>query len=164
MIKKAEFNDISIIREIAQITWPVAFGEILSKEQLAYMMEMMYSQQVLENQLLHGHEFYLFLEEERVLGFMGIEKNYKNQNQLKIHKLYILPAEQGKKIGEKLILFAENICLEEQIQKLTLNVNRYNKALHFYEKLGFENVKSEDIEIGNGYLMEDFVMEKEPVY
>jgi ribosomal protein S18 acetylase RimI-like enzyme len=164
VIKKAEFNDISIIREIAQITWPVAFGEILSKEQLAYMMEMMYSQQVLENQLLHGHEFYLFLEEERVLGFMGIEKNYKNQNQLKIHKLYILPAEQGKKIGEKLILFAENICLEEQIQKLTLNVNRYNKALHFYEKLGFENVKSEDIEIGNGYLMEDFVMEKEPVY
>lgn len=161
MIQKIDLNKIPVIREIAAITWPVAFGEILSEAQLAYMMEMMYSQSALEKQLQEGHEFYLFLENDRALGFMGIESNYKNQNQLKIHKLYILPSEQGKGIGEQLIYFAEKRCLEDQISKLTLNVNRYNKAILFYEKLGFKNVKSEDIEIGNGYLMEDFVMEKE---
>jgi GNAT superfamily N-acetyltransferase len=164
VIQKNDLNKIPVIREIAAITWPVAFGEILSGAQLAYMMEMMYSQSALEKQLQEGHEFYLFLENDRALGFMGIESNYMNQNQLKIHKLYILPSEQGKGIGEQLIHFAEKRCLEDQISKLTLNVNRYNKALRFYEKLGFKNVKSEDIEIGNGYLMEDFVMEKEVVF
>jgi GNAT superfamily N-acetyltransferase len=94
---------------------------------------------------------------------MRIEKNYKSKNQLKIHKLYILPSEQGKGIGEKFLTFAENLCKKESISMLTLNVNRYNKAVHFYEKNGSKNVKSEDIEIGNGYLMEDFVMEMEIV-
>lgn len=160
MIEKINITQIPIIREIAKITWPVAFGEILSEQQLAYMMEMMYSLDVLEKQFQGGHEFYLYFDTKRAVGFMGIEKNYKNENQLKIHKLYILPTEQGKGIGEKFIQYAENKCLEEQIPKLTLNVNRYNKAVRFYEKLGFKNVKTEDIEIGNGYLMEDFVMEK----
>jgi diamine N-acetyltransferase len=161
MIERIYQDKIHIVREIAKITWPIAFGEILSQEQLAYMMEMMYSEKVLKKQLLEGHQFYIYIENQKAKGFMGIELNYKNKKLLKIHKLYILTTEQGKGIGEKFIQFAENICFESQIQKLTLNVNRFNKAVRFYEKLGFSNVKSEDIEIGNGYLMEDFVMEKE---
>jgi GNAT superfamily N-acetyltransferase len=160
MIEKIDSDKIYLIREIAEITWPIAFGEILNKQQLAYMIDMMYSQAVLEEQLQNGHKFYLYFENNRAVGFMGIEKNYKSKNQLKIHKLYILPTEQGKGIGVKFLTFAENLCKKESISMLTLNVNRYNKAVHFYEKYGFKNVKSENIEIGNGYLMEDFVMEK----
>lgn len=160
MIQKIDEDKISLVREIAEITWPVAFGEILSKEQLAYMMEMMYSKDTLKNQLLSGHEFYLYYEKEQAVGFMGLEKNYQSKRQLKIHKLYILPQHQGKKIGEKFILFAETRAKELNHEKLTLNVNRFNKALYFYEKLGFQNVQTIDIEIGNGYLMEDFVLEK----
>ena len=43
---------------------------------------------------------------------------------------------------------------------LTLNVNRFNKAIDFYLKNGFKIIKEENIEIGNGFLMEDYVMEK----
>lgn len=161
-IRRADRNQLNLIREIAEKTWPHAFGEILSSAQLAYMMEMMYSIEVLEKQYDAGHEFYLFDEKNVPLGFMGIEPNYKNKKQLKIHKLYILPEQQGKKIGEKFIQFAEKRCVELQLPLLTLNVNRYNeKAIAFYLKLHFKNVLSEDIEIGNGYLMEDYVMEKE---
>jgi GNAT superfamily N-acetyltransferase len=161
MIKKIDSSQLKIVQEIAQKTWPTAFGEILSREQLEYMMKMMYSLDVLENQLKTGHEFYLYFDNEIPLGFMGIELNYNGLNQLKIHKLYILPNQQGKGIGEKFIRFAFEKCSDLTIETLTLNVNRFNKAVTFYEKLGFKNVKSEDIEIGNGYLMEDFVMEKE---
>lgn len=159
-IQKIGLEGISEVRKIAEVTWPVAFGEILTAEQLAYMMEMMYTESVLQKQLESGHEFYLFWEGETPLGFMGIEYNYKQLPQLKIHKLYILPNQQGKGIGQQLLALAEEKAREQNQQKLTLNVNRFNKALHFYEKLGFENVKSEDIEIGHGYLMEDYVMEK----
>jgi len=69
----------------------------------------------------------------------------------------------------KLNLRALNILIEEtesqaikrRNNKLLLNVNRQNKARFFYEKLGFKIAYSEDIEIGNGYLMNDFVMVKD---
>lgn len=159
-IERIDASKLRYVQEIAKITWPVAFGEILSKEQLDYMMEMMYNPQTLQQQLERGHEFYLYHVDGRVAGFMGLEPNYKGKKQLKIHKLYILPEFQGKGIGEAFIRLAEVRCVKLNLDSLTLNVNRYNKALHFYEKLNFTNVKSEDIEIGNGYLMEDFVMEK----
>ena len=160
-IERVNQDKIGIVREIAEITWPIAFGEILSAEQLAYMMEMMYSEKILKQQLVQGHEFYLYYHQGIPVGFMGIECRYKNLLQLKIHKLYILPNYQGLGIGEMFIHFAENRCKELFFNTLTLNVNRYNKAVHFYEKLNFICAKSEDIEIGNGYLMEDYVMEKE---
>lgn len=159
-IHKISHTEIKIVREIAQITWPVTFGEILSEKQIEYMLQMMYSTDILENQIEAGHEFYLYSEDKTPLAFLGIEANYKAIPQLKIHKLYVLPGQQGKGIGEQFIRFAEKRALELEQESLILNVNRYNKATRFYEKLGFKNIKSEDIEIGNGYLMEDFVMEK----
>lgn len=160
MIEKIDETKLSLVQKIAQQTWPVAFGEILSKQQLSYMMDMMYRLEVLESQLLDGHEFYIYFLNNEAIGFMGIESNYNDNSQLKIHKLYILPSFQGKKIGEQFIDFAENRAKDLKQNALTLNVNRYNKALYFYEKLGFKKVKSVDIEIGQGYLMEDYVMEK----
>lgn len=159
-IERIGRDRIQLIREIALETWPVTFGEILSKEQIAYMLEMMYNENVLLQQLDSGHEFYLFLEDGEALGFMGIEPNYKGNSQIKIHKLYVLPKNQGKGIGEDFIAFAEKRCMELNCVALTLNVNRLNKAIYFYEKLDFITTKTEDIDIGNGYLMEDFVMEK----
>ena len=159
-IRRIGTDEIALVRSIAEITWPVAFGKILSGEQLAYMLHMMYSEPVLEKQLTSGHEFYIFSEDEKALGFMGIEPAYKGKSQLKIHKLYILPQQQGKGIGQQFIALAEKRARELQQEILTLNVNRQNKAVDFYEKLGFENVRSEDIDIGQGYLMEDYVMEK----
>jgi GNAT superfamily N-acetyltransferase len=163
MISKVEAGNklqIAEIQKIAEITWPIAFGEILSTEQLDYMMKMMYSTESLVSQFSKNNEFFLYYSENVPVAFLGIEKKYRAENSLKIHKLYVLPNQQGKGIGAKLVSFSENICKEEKIKVLTLNVNRFNKASEFYLKLGFTNVKSEDIEIGKDYLMEDFVMEK----
>ena len=55
------------------------------------------------------------------------------------------------------------IAVEAQRQKnvaLFLNVNKYNNALHFYLKQGFFKIREEVIDIGNGYVMDDYVMEK----
>ena len=78
----------------------------------------------------------------------------------KIHKIYILPNNQGKGIGKICIDFVIDLAKVRLFEKVTLNVNKFNKALSFYEKNGFNIVKDVDIEIGNGFLMEDFIMEK----
>lgn len=158
---RAKTHDIPTIRAIAHTTWFPTFEGILSKEQIGYMLKMMYSVESLTEQMeIKRHHFFLAKENDQALGFISIELNYQNQPVAKIHKIYILPAAQGKGIGQFLMQKAEAAALKHNIKTLWLNVNRYNKALGFYEKLGYKNIQTEDIDIGNGYLMEDYVLEK----
>jgi ribosomal protein S18 acetylase RimI-like enzyme len=154
-------NDYKTIQDIAHQTWPIAYGEILQKAQLDYMLDAFYNEEALKDSVVNkGHHFVLAKEGNVTLGFASYEHNYNQQPQTKIHKIYILPQTQGKGIGKILIDFIENTAKENHSTALSLNVNRFNKALHFYQKLGFEIVDEIDIELDHGYLMEDYVMEK----
>lgn len=160
-IDKAATEDVPVIQDIARITWYPTFEDILSKEQISYMLRMMYSTESLTEQIeVKKHQFYLAKEKNMTLGFISVELNYQNQPVAKIHKIYILPMAQGRGLGKILMQKAEQLALENHQKLITLNVNRFNVALNFYSNLGYQNIKSEDINIGNGYLMEDFVLEK----
>ena len=161
-IHNAENEDYAVIRKIAEATWPVTYGAILSKEQIDYMFDMMYTVAVLKEQAeVKKHHFLIAKENGEALGFASYELHYGNQPVTKIHKIYILPTTQGKGIGKLLIDSISNAAIASNDSMLSLNVNRYNSAFTFYIKSGFEKVAEEDIAIGNGYLMEDYVMEKQ---
>jgi len=157
----ASTSHIADIRKIAFQTWPVTFGNILSTEQIDYMLEMMYSPASLQKQIEeHGHCFALAVEEGQYLGFVSYELHYRTSNVTKIHKIYVSPEAQGKGVGKVLLGYVETEARKNGDRKLALNVNKYNEAEHFYHKLGFECVGTEDIDIGSGFLMEDKIMEK----
>jgi diamine N-acetyltransferase len=154
-------EDFKTIRAIATEVWPATYGSILSKVQLDYMFEMMYSVASLQEQLkCKEHQFIIAYENSKPVGFASYEFNCGNSNKTKIHKIYILPNLQGKGFGKKIIDFIADKAKKQFDNAVFLNVNRFNSARFFYEKIGFEIVKEEDIAIGNGYLMEDYVMEK----
>lgn len=160
-ISEATTKDIKAIQEITSITWPITYGKILSGEQLDYMLDLFYSDVALNNQFEKKEQlFYLISEDEATLGFIGIEHNYKDEAVTRIHKIYLLPKTQGKGIGKKIIEDIKKMALENHSTALSLNVNRFNSALSFYKKIGFEVIDEVNIDIGNGYLMEDYVMEK----
>lgn len=160
-ISEAVNSDIKTIQDIVYKTWPITYGEILSKEQLKYMLDLFYSEEALTAQFDKKEQlFYLITEEESTLGFIGIEHNYENGNITKIHKIYILPEAQGKGIGKTVIEAVEKFALENNAASIILNVNRFNKAFNFYQKMGFKVIDEVNIEIGNGYLMEDYVMKR----
>ncbi len=159
MIRKIGSDEVELIQNLAKATWPDTFKEILSLEQIDYMLEMMYSVDKLKFQLENGHEFYIYDKDGSPVGFVGIEPNYENEKVLKIHKLYILPSVQGAGLGKLFIDFCRERGEDLHQEKLTLNVNRFNKAVGFYQNIGFRVTKEEDIDIGHGYLMEDYVME-----
>lgn len=158
-ILQATSKDIPIIQEIANITWPITYGDILSEQQLEYMMNMMYSEESLLKQFKAKLLFFLAQEGDIVLGFMSCENNYENNKVTRIHKIYILPEAQGKGVGKLLIDKVIELAKENQSGFVSLNVNKFNKAIGFYQKIGFEIIGKEDIDIGKGYLMEDFKME-----
>lgn len=157
-IRTASVNDIPAIQEIANKTWPVTYGAILSQEQVEFMMNMMYSEKSLIQQI-QKHQFFIVSEGIHDLGYVSIEHHFKNELVTRIHKIYVLPETQGKGIGKLLLDKVVSLAKENHSNTISLNVNKFNKAYAFYKKMGFEVVGEEDLAIGNGYLMEDFKME-----
>ena len=156
-----ELSDLHQIQTIAYQTWPVTFKNILSDEQIKYMLEMMYSTDSLTNQIQDKHHVFLLAKDNKGFTcFTSYECNYKGSKSTKIHKIYILPEQQGKGIGKSLLNKVGEIAIKNSNPALLLNVNRQNTATDFYQKYGFKIVAEENIPIGNGFLMEDYVMEK----
>nr|WP_294777817.1 GNAT family N-acetyltransferase [uncultured Flavobacterium sp.] len=149
------------VRAIAQEVWPKTYGAILSQAQLDYMMDMMYSVDSLQLQANEKkHHFILAKENNVTVGFASYELNCNQTSKTKIHKIYILSTQQGKGIGKILLDFIAKEAQKHHNTALFLNVNKYNPAQYFYKKLGFEITEEEVIDIGQGYVMDDYVMEK----
>jgi len=160
-IIKASVEDYDLIYGIAVPVWEKTYREILSAEQSGYMLDMMYSYaSITEQILIKGHHFLLAVEDGKYLGFASYEHNSAYET-TKLHKIYILPEAQGMGVGKALITVVENSAKANGNDKLALNVNRYNQAVNFYIKAGFVKAGEENINIGNGYLMEDFIMVKQ---
>ena len=159
-IQKGLPSDTATIRDIAYRTWPVTYGAIVPAAQLDYMLELFYSDEALMTQMEEkGHQFILVSEGEVVLGFASYEHGYLNQNTTRLHKIYLLPESQGKGAGKLLIDTVVAAARSNQSAIVSLNVNRFNKAVTFYQKVGFEIVGEEDVVLDHGYLMEDYKME-----
>ena len=73
-IQKATTNDIQLINEMAQIVFPATYQEILSKEQLDYMMDWMYSPKNLRKQIEEeGHIYYIAYKDGEAAGYVSIQ-------------------------------------------------------------------------------------------
>lgn len=158
-IRIAEPEDIYTIGYLAQQIWPIAYRDILSKQQLQYMLALLYSPDALKTQMAKQHVFLLAELDEDPVAFASY--SVIAPASYKLHKLYVLPYLQGKGIGKALIDFILEEITPLGAERLILNVNRDNQARIFYEKLGFRVTGEEDVDIGNGYFMNDYVMEKE---
>ena len=157
-LEKINKNQLPIVKDLAYAIWPSAYREILSAEQLNYMLDNFYSIENLENQMDKGQVFELLFEDSNVVGFVAYELNCNETGLLKIHKIYLLPETQGKGFGKFMIDEVIKIAKSNQQKGVFLNVNKYNNAQFFYEKLGFTIAKDEVIDIGNDYVMDDYVM------
>ncbi|TDP59431.1 GNAT family N-acetyltransferase [Flavobacterium dankookense] len=158
-IIKASENQLDIIQDIAQKTWPVAYKNVISENQIDYMLDLMYSKNALLAQTQKNHHFIL-AKEENFVGFASYEFDCGEKGKTKIHKLYVLPSIQAKGIGNELVKFIADKAQNNNQSTLFLNVNKNNSAQFFYKKVGFSIAYEEVIDIGNGFLMDDYVMEK----
>lgn len=156
----AEIKDIPTIKKLAKQLWPIAFKSILSTEQIKYMMNMMYSQESIEKQMKDGHQYGIVNESDVAIGYVSYETNHNETHKTKIHKLYISPHYQRRGIGKIVVDYVADKALKSNNYTLFLNVNKHNQsAIDFYKKQNFNLLKEEEIDIGNGFIMDDFVFE-----
>lgn len=159
-LRKAEEEDLLTIRNLAEQTWPTAYGDIISQEQIVFMLDKMYNQGELLGQLRDGHTFLIASELKEDVGFAGFSVVDSENHVYKLHKLYVLPKMHGKGVGKILMNEVVDQIKVQGAKFLQLNVNRDNKAKDFYEKAGFKIKETVDLDIGNGFYMNDYVMEK----
>jgi ribosomal protein S18 acetylase RimI-like enzyme len=159
-IELAMENEFNVIQHIAFHTWPVAYKDILSKPQLEYMLGLFYSIEALNGQYAEGHIFLVVWNDNDPVGFASIEHRYKGTLTTRIHKIYVMPTYQGSGAGRFLISHIEQLAHNHKSEKLSLNVNKHNSSIRFYEHLGFEIVAEEVIHLTDEYVMDDYIMEK----
>lgn len=166
-IRSATKEDFDQIRDIAFKTWPSTFNSILSRDQIKYMLEMMYSKESLDEQVSKlNHKFLIAtlnsnpIDDSLSIGYASYQNNCNGKEKTKIHKLYILPQYQSFGAGRFLVDKICNLALESKNNIVELNVNRYNPSVGFYRHIGFHIKAEVSIPIGNGFFMDDYIMEK----
>lgn len=157
-LRRAIEKDIPLIRELSYKIWPHTYSAIISAEQIEYMLKLMYSEDALLGQMKEKHEFIIVNDGKEPVGFASF--SLLEPGIYKLHKIYVMPQNQGRGTGKFVISELLKAIHRKGGTTLRLNVNRNNKAKEFYEKLGFTVINEEDIDIGNGYFMKDYVMEK----
>ena len=156
----ADEKDIRSIQNLALVTFPATYSSIISAEQIDFMMDMMYSETVLRRELEGGVTFLMLLADETPAGFVSFGKQ-DNEGLFHLHKIYLLPDFQGLGYGREMFLKAEQEMRAQGAKAFELNVNRHNKALDFYKKMGMSIDRSGDFDIGGGFYMNDYIMRKE---
>jgi len=155
-IRVASTTDIQTIRAIAENTWPDAYGKIISQEQIRYMLDMIYNDTALLEQMQKGHQFYIADYQNQPIGFASVSQEGKEG--CKLNKLYILPNIQKTGAGKALLQEVINYTRSKQQTRLFLQVNKANAAKEFYTRMGFVIEKEYKLDIGNGFFMDDYIM------
>jgi ribosomal protein S18 acetylase RimI-like enzyme len=152
-------EQIKVLADTANVVWHDAFKEILTLEQIEYMIEKFQSFQALSQAINdNGYKYYLIKTDNNVAGYTGL---HEENGKMFLSKLYILKEYRGKQISSKTFDFIENLAKVKNLKSVWLTVNRNNKhAIAVYKHKGFILIREQVADIGNGFVMDDFVFEK----
>ena len=154
-------RDVPEIAQMAEKIWWHHFPGIISDEQIRYMLKKMYSPEVIEAEIEGEEVDYRFIlcREDKV-GFCSFGPS-EHPDEMKIHKLYILPACQRRGFGIGALQCIERLCREYGLTTMTLAVNKHNSsAIRAYKRGGFVIQESVTENIGGGFVMNDYIMRK----
>ncbi len=160
LLKVSSPDDVMRVADMADATWREHYKEILSEEQIEYMIDKFQSPQAIRSQMVNeNYEYYLLDNDEAYIGYVGF---VKEKEKLFISKLYLLSQFQHKGYGKMVMEKLKNIAKAEGLFKLYLTVNKNNvNAYRAYEKYGFVNADSIVTDIGYDFVMDDYIMEYE---
>jgi ribosomal protein S18 acetylase RimI-like enzyme len=151
--------EVSSLAKLASEIWNEYFVSIISTEQIDYMVDKFQSVHALTNQIKNqGYEYYFMNVNGNNIGYLGIKEE---EGKLFLSKFYIRKEHRGKGYASQAMVFLVEICKERSLGIIWLTVNRYNDAtIAVYEKKGFRTVRTQVADIGNGFVMDDNIMEK----
>lgn len=151
-------EQIAAIASLARDIWTDHYVPIVGKKQVDYMLEKFQSEMAIGTHLLSGHEYFLLQHNGDNAGYIGMIADDDN---MMISKLYVSDSARGNGYGRKMIRFAEEQCRDRGLTHLWLTVNKNNiTSIEWYLRAGFTNAGPIVMDIGGGFVMDDYRMEK----
>ena len=145
------------VSAVAEDIWHEHFDPIIGEAQVDYMLEKFLSPDAIAEQINSGYQYYLFSFEYTFAGFAGV---HKKDGSLFLGKLYVEKDYRGKGIASYMFRQFIEMCKKHELDKIWLTCNRHNKhTLDVYKHWGFEIVREEATDIGNGFVMDDYILE-----
>lgn len=151
-------SELHLVTELSAQIWPISYKEIITQEQIKYMLNTMYSQQALEQNQSDGHVFLIAELDGKPVGYAGYQPHYPRLDFSKLHKLYVLPETQHSGVGGALFNEVVRFSKNQHCNHLILQVNKHNPALQFYYKKGMYIQEEAVFDIGHGFVMDDYIM------
>jgi len=152
-------SDYKLIADLSSIIWTEHYTDIIGYRQVDYMLKKYQSVEAIKDQIEEGAFYYLITHQGHKIGYLSF---YKKMDCLFLSKIYILKEWRGRGIGKKAMHFLETTAEHLGYKTLSLTVNKNNKeTVKAYIKMGFKRVRDIVIDIGNNFVMDDYIMEKE---
>ena len=152
-------DQIDIVESLAREIWTEHYTPIIGTDQVKYMLDKFQSKDAISTQIkTEGFMYFLIEEKGKYIGYIGLQSTGQ---ELFLSKIYIQASRRGKGFGKKALQFLENLAHKLNLKKITLTVNKNNiKSIKAYGKMGFKHLGPVVQDIGNGFIMDDFKMEK----
>jgi ribosomal protein S18 acetylase RimI-like enzyme len=157
--KITSLPDFRILENLAREIWEEHYTSIIGADQVNYMMEKFQKAEVMHRQALNeDYQYYFVIAEDSLAGYMSFET--RNQ-ELFLSKFYLEKGFRGRGLARGMMRFLEEMARNENLIKIGLTVNKYNtSSIGAYQAIGFEIIEPVVFDIGGGYIMDDFRMER----
>lgn len=151
-------NEILQIVKLAKPIWLEHYSAIIGEQQVLYMLEKFQSFDAIKKQLAEHYQYFSVFLDDKLIGYFSIQS--RENSSLFISKFYLSKEARGQGIGKLMLTYIDGIAIQQHCKTIDLTVNKNNPAYKVYLQLGFLNKGSIQLDIGSGYIMDDYIMSK----
>ena len=155
-----EVTSAELIRttvSLARSIWNSHYLPIIGQAQVDYMLQKFQSEKAITTQIEEGYRYHLVIHNDNAVGYAA---TLCKEAKLLLSKLYVSEAARGTGLGTTLLAHCKELAIQQQCCSVWLTVNRYNaNSINWYRNKGFKVVEEKKFDIGNGYIMDDYILE-----
>ena len=151
--------DLAIVEALAEQIWHEHYTPLIGAAQVEYMVEKFQRAPAMQAQIRDGYEYFLVRRDAQAVGYIAVQAQ-ASERQLFISKLYLHKSARGSGTGRACMEFIERLARQRGLDRLWLTVNKGNPSVLAYERLGFSIARAIVMDIGGGFVMDDYRMEK----
>lgn len=156
-------EQVATVAALAHEIWYEFYVPLIGQAQVDYMVGKFQNAQAMQAQIAQGYEYFLIRREHASashtdLGYCAVQE--QPGRVMFLSKFYLHHAARGSGTGRRCMEFIEGLALGRGLSLLWLTVNKGNPSVQAYQRLGFRIAEELVMDIGGGFMMDDFRMEK----
>lgn len=153
-------DEITTVARLARRIWCEHYTPIIGQDQVDYMLAKFQSKEAVADQITNSHEYYLVEKDNTPVGYFAVVPP-NGDDRMMLSKFYLNKSARGQGLGRDMLDFVEHICHQSHTTTIRLRVNKNNTdSIKWYQRNGFTKVASVVKDIGNGFVMDDYIMKK----